>query len=313
MATTFDITPEERASVHAFIKRQVSREPPITLRKDVDLAGKTAIVTGGNTGLGFECCKQLLDLGLSRVIIAVRSEAKGEAGQKLLLEGRSFQDVEVWPLDLALYRSVQSFAERAATLNQLHIVIHNSGVSKATFDINPSTGHEEDIQINYLSAALFAILLLPILESNNTPERPGRFVLVNSETSAWASFKERNSTSLLVAFDKPENFVNMDRYWTSKLLGQFFMTELAKRVPPTVAVINCDITGLAHSSPDAAVNHGLVESHGHYIEDGKLQPMAPIIYKAEAENITKQLWRETMNELAFANVEEILQSLSSKR
>ncbi|TQB70709.1 hypothetical protein MPDQ_008188 [Monascus purpureus] len=42
------------------------------------LSTTTVIATGSNTGLGFECNKQPLDLGLSRLIIPVRSEAKGE-------------------------------------------------------------------------------------------------------------------------------------------------------------------------------------------------------------------------------------------
>lgn len=306
MATSFDVTPEERATMMAFFKRQWYNQPPTTSPDAVSLKGQTAIITGGNTGLGFECSKQLLDLGLSRLIIAVRSTAKGEDARKSLLQGRKRQDaeqvVEVWALDLSSYESIQAFAQRASTLDQLQIVINNAGNCKATFGINPSTGHEDGVQTNYLSAALLAILLLPILQEKNSAQDPGRFVLVNSDTAAWAQFKERDSDSLLVALDKPENFRNDERYSTTKLLGQLFLTELTRRVPSSIAVINCvnpglcssslsrDFTGLngimyklnlrvfgrtsevgARALTDAAVNHG-AESHGQYIEDGKLQP-----------------------------------------
>ena len=127
---------------------------------------------------------------------------------------------------------------------------------------------------------------------------------MSSDTASWAKFKERDSKPLLPAFDKPNFFDGQDRYWTTKLLGQFFLEQLVKRVPPSVAIINAPNPGLCYGSglarefkgtfggfvfgvfqrilgrstavgaralTDAAVKHG-PESHGVYIEDGKLQP-----------------------------------------
>ena len=274
-------------------------------RSEVDLGGQTAIVTGSNTGIGLEASRQLLDLGVSKLILAVRSISKGEAARKDLLAGRSGekQIVEVWKLDLADYDSILEFVERTKTLEKLHLVIHNAGISKFNFALNPKTGHEQVFQTNYLSLALIVIKMLPVLQQKNTPERPGRMVLVNSETSAWAKFEEKNASPMFPAFDKEDKVDPSDRYWTSKLLGQLFLTELAKRVPPTVVLVNASNPGLCYGSSlmsdlggvpglivgfmvrllgrstslgaqaltDASVRHGL-ESHGHYIEDGKLQP-----------------------------------------
>ncbi|KAJ3529293.1 hypothetical protein NM208_g9829 [Fusarium decemcellulare] len=339
--TTFDITPEERASAKAFFKRQLFRKPPYTALGQVDLAGKTAIVTGSNIGLGLECSRQLLDLGLTKLIIAVRSESKGQQAKKDLLIGRAASTIiEVWSLDLCSYDSITTFAERTKTLDRLDIVVHNAGIVKANLEINESTGHEECTQVNYLSLALLSILLLPILKEKNTAPDVGRLVLVSSDTAAWAAFKERDSTPLLSAFDKPEYFDAAQRYWASKLLGQLFLKELAERVPSSVAVINapnpgwCYGTGLnrengglilniikrlvgrssavgARALVDAAVNHG-PESHGHYLEDGKRQPMAPLVYASEGEQLAKKLWKETMAELAFAKVEDIVIRLGEK-
>ncbi|KAF7563967.1 hypothetical protein G7046_g140 [Stylonectria norvegica] len=340
---TFDITPEARASYGQFFKRQFFVKPPVAKRSEVDLTGKTVIVTGSNTGLGFECNKQLLDLGLSRLIIAVRSETKGETAKKELLLNRSASNptIEVWKLDLSSYDSVIAFVERTKSLERLDIVINNAGVSRAKFELNTATGHEEDVQTNYLSLALFTILILPVLQSKNSPQQPGRLSLVSSETASWAKFKERDSVPILAAFDKPESFDFNDRYPTSKLLGQLFITELVKRVPPSVAVINAPNPGMCKSGlirdldsgivgfimgivtaivarptaigaraiTDAAIKHGS-ESHGQYVEDGKIQPMAPLVYKPEGAKIAKVLWEETMNELAFAGAADIVKSLS---
>jgi NAD(P)-dependent dehydrogenase (short-subunit alcohol dehydrogenase family) len=304
-AVTFDITPEKRATQLAFLKRQLFQKTAPVTRDEVDLAGKTAIVTGSNQGLGLECSRQLMDIGLSKLILAVRSESKGEEARRQLLKGRSpDQTIEVWKVDFSDYDSVIQFAERTKTLDRLDIVVHNAGVSKATLQLNPKTGFDESIQINYLCSVLFIILLLPVLKEKNTPEKPGRISLVSSETAAWAAFKERTSDPLLDAFKKEEGFVNNDRYWTSKLLGQLWLSEFAQRVAPSVAVVNAPNPGLCYGTnltneyngtvfgfifniitrtigrsssegarvfTDAAVRHGQ-KSHGQYVEDGKLQP-----------------------------------------
>ncbi|KAM0520652.1 hypothetical protein ACHAPE_003049 [Trichoderma viride] len=343
MAPTFDISPEKRASQLAFLQRQLFRVPPIWTKEDADLRGKTAIITGSNTGLGFECARQLLDLGLSKLIVAVRSEAKGEEAKKLLLVGRDPNKppvIQVWKLDLSSYDSITAFAERTKTLERLDFTINNAGLIKKTFE-KSSAGHEETFQVNYLGQALFTLLLLPIIKEKNSPEQPGHLVLVSSDTAAWAEFKGKHSDSLFAGLDNPQLFDSGDQYFTSKLLGQLFLTELVKRVPPSVAIINAPNPGLCKSSlvrdyanvfervavyifklvlaragsvgarafTDAAVKQG-PESHGQYLEDGKVQPMAPIVYGIEGERLAEKLWEETMNELAFAKVADIVHSLS---
>ena len=305
MAPTFDVTPEARATPGAFLKRQLFRSPPVIKQGDANLAGKTIIITGSNTGLGLECARQLLDLGLSRLILAVRNESKGAAARTDLATGRTTkQTIDVWKLDLDSYDSIAAFAQRASTLDRLDVLIHNAGLMKASFGRNAATGHEEVFQVNYLSMALLAILMLPVLrDKNKNPNTPGRLVLVSSDTAAWAPFKERHSTPMFPAFDDANTFVASERYWSSKLLGHMFLMELAKRVPSSVAVVNatnpgmCRGTGLsqdlsgasvvaakvigrvigrstalgARALTDAAVKHGR-ETHGQYMEDGKVQP-----------------------------------------
>ncbi|CAG8090897.1 unnamed protein product [Penicillium nalgiovense] len=128
----------------------------------------------------------------------------------------------------------------------------------------------------------------------------------------------------------------------SKLLGQFFLSYLTSIVPPTVVVINAVSPGSVHDSEfnrehdktfsgaiakvvmrrlantaavgarmitDAAVKHG-EDTHGEFLSFQKIVPLAPTIYTAEGKKISEQLWKETKEELAFANVEEILKTIS---
>lgn len=140
---------EKRATFRSFLHRQLFKTP--TLPQNVDLKGKTVIVTGSNTGIGLECARQLLDLGASKLIIAVRNQSKGDKARENLLSNRPpllDLSVEVWSLDLQSYESIVSFVDRAKSLDRLDIVVLNSGVSKQFFDLTPSTGHEDTIQFN---------------------------------------------------------------------------------------------------------------------------------------------------------------------
>lgn len=63
----FDLTPEQQASNLEYFRHQLFETCPATTREQVDLKGKTAILTGANGGIGVECARQLLDLGLSKL------------------------------------------------------------------------------------------------------------------------------------------------------------------------------------------------------------------------------------------------------
>ncbi|OQE37254.1 hypothetical protein PENCOP_c010G00889 [Penicillium coprophilum] len=344
MGTKFDVTPEKQASVPRFFYNQLTVKP-VTVQ-GVSLAGKTALVTGSNSGVGLETSRQLLDLGLSKLILAVRSEERGQTAKKKLSAGRNLSDdsIEVWNLDQSDYGSVVAFAERAKSLPRLDIVVLNIGIGNATRVFNPKTGHDEMIQVNYLSTALLTLLLLPIVKEKRAVQGgPSRITVVSSEVSAWTAFKEKESFPLLASLDQKNAKVDpLDRMMVSKLLGQFFLSYLASIVPPSVVIINAASPGSVHDSEfnrehdqtfsgaiakivmrrlantaavgarmitDAAVNHGQ-ETHGEFLSFQKIVPLAPIIYTAEGKKISERLWKETEEELAFANLEEILRTIS---
>ncbi|XXG94286.1 hypothetical protein Hte_000540 [Hypoxylon texense] len=337
---------EKRATVRAVLRRQFLVHPPPI--QDIDLQGKTAIVTGSNAGIGFECARQLLDLGLSKLILAVRNDLKGHEASAKLSSGRQLQDgaIEVWNLDLLSYNSITAFAERAKTLQRLDIAVLNAGIFKQKYEVAepaPSISHEESIQVNVLSNSLLSILLLPSLKPKTPSDPPGRLAAVSSDMASWSSFTGVDDTRpLLPSFDKSDTFSGWDRYCTSKLLGQILISELAKRVPPSVAIITMPNPGLTYGTSlgrlpgfhigdyigdvlkrifgrpaslgtrtiiAGAVKFG-PEAHGQYVEDGKLEPLAPFTYKPEGIHTAKILWDEAIAEFLFAGVENILGQLS---
>ncbi|KAJ4423887.1 hypothetical protein N0V82_001471 [Gnomoniopsis sp. IMI 355080] len=346
-APHFHVSPEQQASFPRYMYQQLTAKPQVV--KDVDLHGKTALVTGSNCGVGLETSRQLLDLGVSKLILAVRDEEKGRAAAADLLakrKGTSPDSIEIWKLDLSQYDSVLAFAERVSkALTRLDIAILNAGFCPAKRIVNTSTGHDEIIQVNYLSTALLAILLLPIAKRlrSNQPQ-PTRITLTLSEVGAWARFPVGKDVPILASLDQPGKLADNtnDRMFVSKLLGQYFVSALAKQVPPSITIINSASPGSIHDSQfnrdidktpagpvirmilrrvgnssavgarmitDAAVRHG-EETHGQFLSFQKLVPMPPIVYTDEGAEISRQLWNETMNELSFANTATIVEEIN---
>ncbi|KAH7324350.1 hypothetical protein B0I35DRAFT_349684 [Stachybotrys elegans] len=334
--------PDKQAGILYFLRHQLCFKPePVT---GVNLNGKTAIVTGSNCGIGLETSRQLLDLGLSKLILAVRNEDKGKAAARDLAADHNpaLKDgaIEVWKLDLDFYDSVASFAGRAKSLTRLDFVFLNAGLVPAKRVFNQQTKHDEIIQVNYLSTALLAIFLLPAIKAArpNQPA-PTRMTLTSSEGAGWSRFKFNPNTSILEALDAPaKGYDTTAHMFTSKLLGQFFIAGLAKRVPSSLVIINGASPGSIHDSQfnreidqtftgaiakkvlrrvansaavgahmitDAALKHG-EESHGQFLSFQKMVPMAPILYTDEGKKVGEKLWQETMEELAFANPEKLL-------
>jgi NAD(P)-dependent dehydrogenase (short-subunit alcohol dehydrogenase family) len=298
-----NLQPEKVGSLPSlFIKSQFGHKP-VWPPKDLDLAGKVAVVTGSNTGLGLEAVDQLLSYSLSKVILGVRSVKKGEAAAEELKKKYPKATIEVWQLDMVSYESIQAFVDRVGQLTKLNIVILNAGLASMTLEKCSKTGHEESFQVNYLSTALLAILMLPILKGKSL--EPGRLTIVNSGLAVNAAFPNSKEIPLLPSFDDPKNpaWDANTRYACSKLLGHLFLwklidfvsaddvvvnlvdpgfckgTELHKDMPVAVRAIFGTVKVLAGRSIKAGastyLNAAVVrgkESHGYFIMDWQLRP-----------------------------------------
>lgn len=126
---------------------QIPPTPPGT-----SLAGKTIIITGGNTGMGFEAARQFLILKASTVIITVRSKTKGQeaiAALKANLEMKKVNPdatIQAFELDLDNYESGLAFAKRVkAEVKELDILLCNGGVNIMNYQKSKS-GHERVMQ-----------------------------------------------------------------------------------------------------------------------------------------------------------------------
>lgn len=288
------------ASVFSLLHRQLFVKvpaPPASLR----LTQKVAVVTGSNAGLGLECCRQLLMMHLHHLILAVRSKSKGIAAAAQLW--RVFPDarIEVFLLDTESYDSIKNFIKCCEALPHLNIAILNAGLMNRAFEVNLSTRHEKTLQVNYLSTALLAALIVPVLQAKHHATDSGQLTIVGSDTAFSASFPDPDANSIFQSLDDEQRYTSMGRYPLSKLMLIMFTARLAEHVSSDPVIVNvmnpgfCSGTSLNRDSrrswllktfmatvsrtvvdgARAYVNAAVVkgkEGHGSYHREAQIKP-----------------------------------------
>jgi NAD(P)-dependent dehydrogenase (short-subunit alcohol dehydrogenase family) len=230
-----------------FIKNQFLTTIPLPTRQAYpQVQNSVAVITGSNTGLGFEASKQLLSLGLSHLVMGVRNLEKGKEAARRLQAATPEAKIDVWELDMMSYPSIKAFAKKCEMeLTQLDFVILNAGLSPSKFEIVKETGHEVGVQVNHISTALLTLLLIPILKNKTTNHSPPRITIVNSLTAHLCKFPNRDERPLLKSFDNPNMPWNSgERYGVSKLLNQLFLVRLCEKVNADEVMINMVDPGL---------------------------------------------------------------------
>lgn len=228
------------ASLLGLIRRQITK--PTELPKDLRLDDQVAVVTGGNGGLGFEASRHLLRLGLSHLVMGVRSKARGDEAAARLREEFPSSKVSVWILDMESYESCREFADQCAGLPRLDMVILNAGLMKTPFATVPGTGHEATMQVNYFSTALLSILILPVLKAQKKnhgdarTRKPPVLSIVGSDIM-WSTELETVGP-ILKPLDEPKGFAQPRWYGISKALLALFVWKLSEVVSPDEVVIN---------------------------------------------------------------------------
>ena len=108
----------------------------LRLPQSASFASQTVLITGANSGLGLETARHIVKLGASKVILGVRSVARGEAAKNDIesTTGRT-GIIEVWQVDLERFDSVEAFTARAARLERLDVAIMNAGLASLQWNL----------------------------------------------------------------------------------------------------------------------------------------------------------------------------------
>lgn len=211
-----------------------------------DQAGRVAIVTGANRGLGLELVKALSARGAT-VVMACRDVAAGLAQADALQRVNPSAALQVVRLDLADLASVQSFAAAMqARFAQIDLLLHNAAailVPKAL----TRDGFEQHIGVNHLGAFALTAGLLPLMQAT-----------AGARIVSFGSLAHRLTKGL--DFADPHYarsaYAPMDAYGRSKLAAMSFAFELDRRLRaagmplralaahPGYAATNPDLGGL---------------------------------------------------------------------
>ncbi|OIW28708.1 NAD(P)-binding protein [Coniochaeta ligniaria NRRL 30616] len=340
MSAQLEKQSSSQASFLHNVRRVFRTVPPIP--SDLDLTGKTALVTGSNVGLGLECSRHFLKLRASRLILAVRSLKKGETAAQGLRAEFPDSQIDVWELDMLSFRSVQAFAARCnKELDRLHVAVLNAGFGTAKFErAEEGRRREVTLQVNYLATALLAVLLIPKMKPTVASPDPARLTIVASDAGLGAKIKDPGEGGILDSLDKPDGYFGFAQYAYSKLLIVMFIAKLAESIDPTDVIINCTnpaatkgtaflsnvdgglmksllsfwLNTMGRSAVDAAriyVHSSLVlgkESHGSFTE-WDIRPWPVMMYGEDGRRFVDKLWKETLEELSFAGIAGVLETV----
>ncbi|MFD9220498.1 oxidoreductase [Streptomyces sp. NPDC060064] len=181
-----------------------------------DQSGRTAVVTGANSGIGLVTAQELARRG-ARVILACRSGVRGEQAKARIKREVPDAEVEFRSLDLADLSSVREFAA-AYPYENLDLLINNAGVMALPYG-KTADGFETQFGVNHLGHFALTGLLLPKLL-----DTPGaRVVSLSSGLHAMANLD-------IADLNSERHYRRWVAYARSKTANLLFVHELARRL-----------------------------------------------------------------------------------
>ncbi|KIW05786.1 uncharacterized protein PV09_03641 [Verruconis gallopava] len=299
------------------------------------IRGGTFIVTGSNTGLGFDAAKSLVQTGASKVILAVRTPSKGEDARSKIETATGITGVlEVWQLEMASYDSILAFAKRVELLERVDAIIENAAMALDKWQTGDK-GMEMSLIVNVTGTMLLAGLVMPKLKEcaekfNIKPT----ISIVGSGVAHQDDCRDElnrvpDEEDIIDFFNDPVHGINA-RYPLSKLLLLYAVREWALRNPVSLTgvVVNYVNPGLCYTELARHVDekirkhvealrdqigrtsemgsrtlvHGAVageESHGKYLSECMVKEHynPESITGEEGQKMQKRVWKSLTNHI----------------
>ncbi len=243
----------------------------------VDLSGKTAIVTGGYSGIGVETVRALAKKGAS-VLVPVRSPDKA-AAELAGIDG----EVHSAPMDLGDLASVQRFAEQAQErFPKLHFLINNAGVM-ACPETRVGPGWEAQFGVNHMGHFALTKALMPALQNT-----PGARVVALSSTGHKLSD---------IRWDDPnyerEDYDKWRAYGQAKTANALFANGLSRRLADTDGAAFSVHPGGIFTPLQRHLPKEEMIAMGWLNEDGELSELAKQGFKTPEQGASTTIWAAT--------------------
>jgi len=242
-----------------------------TAENIVSQKGKTIIVTGSSSGIGYEAARVLANKE-AKVIIAVRNLEKGKkAKEKILIQNKN-ADVEVMKIDLSDLSSIKLFAEEFKNkFDKLDILINNAGVMIPPYS-KTMEGFELQFGTNHLGHFSLTLQLLGLIEK--TPN--SRIVNVASSAHKYGNINFEDLT-----WEK-RKYSAWRAYGDSKIANLYFTKELAKKLAGKDILVTAAHPGW--TATDLQRHSGLFEFLNQFFAMKQEQGALPTLRAAFDEN-----------------------------
>ncbi|MFF4014178.1 oxidoreductase [Streptomyces sp. NPDC001843] len=255
--------------------------PAWTADRIPDQTGRTAVVTGANSGIGYVTARELARRG-ARVVLACRSEARGNAAADRIVAEVPQAHAEFVRLDLGDLASVREFADRLP-YERIDLLVNNAGVMALPYGTT-ADGFETQFGVNHLGHFALTGLLLPTLLAT-----PGaRIVTVSSGMHALANIDPSD-------LNGERRYRRWIAYARSKTANLLFTHELARRLSvrrahvvavaahPGYAATNLQTAGVRAEGRRAAER--LVELGNRVVAQSAEAGALPTLYAATAPDV----------------------------
>ena len=180
--------------------------------------GRIVLVTGANSGLGFNTAKSLALKG-AKVIMACRNMEKGKLASSKIMDEGPAEEPEVWQLDLASLESVQQFSEKfSLSVDRLDLLINNAGLMAIPY-ARTEDGFEMQFGVNHLGHFALTARLWPLISNTEG----SRVVQVSSLAHLWGKIRKED-------IHWEQGYNKWGAYGMSKLANLLFIHELSARL-----------------------------------------------------------------------------------
>ncbi len=226
-----------------------------------DLTGRTALVTGANSGIGLVEARVLAQHGAD-VVMAVRRTDAGEEGAERIRRTGAPGTVTVEELDLASLESVHALAERLGDRvdGRLDLLVNNAGVMTPPRHRETPDGFELQFGTNHLGHFALTGRLLPLLLAADDPR-----------VTTVSSIAHRRSDRAVAEGNPADGYDPQTAYGRSKLANLLFADELQRRAeaagsPLTSTAAHPGVTGTnLVASPDGMGANPVVGAVGQWV------------------------------------------------
>ena len=220
-------------------------------------ANKTALVTGGTSGIGFYTAIALARMGAA-VYITGRDASRGEAAERQMRTSAGHENIHFLQADASTVGSNQELAHRILReTDQLHVLVNNvGGLYNDRWETDD--GYEATLAINFVGPFALTEELLPLLQ-RSTPAR-----VVNVTSAGYQMWKG----DLFADIQSCETYSGFDAYNRSKYLNLLWTFALARRVEGSGIVANALHPGTAWTS--------MTQSNQRRILPGNMRLLWPV-------------------------------------